>query len=158
MTTYEPLPTIRKYRTGQYDLTSATLRVALFDESTEYNVDVVNHEFVNDVLDGGTTAAELGGTGYSRKDVANATVTVDGTDEEVVFDADDVTWSSIDGGETIQGWLVYIQVGGDDTTPGDDPIVAIEDEVRNSNGNAVTTNGSQVDLQFANEGITNVTN
>jgi hypothetical protein len=157
MTTREPLPTIRKYREGSIDLETATLRVALFDDSTAYNFDPINHEFVSDVLDGGTTATELSGTGYSRQDVANAAVTVDGTDTEVEVDADDVSFGNIDGGETIQGWIVYVQRGGDDTTPGDDPIVAVEDEVKNQNGNDLTTNGSPIDLEFSSEGIVIVT-
>jgi hypothetical protein len=158
MPTDEPLPTIQKYRTGQIDLSSATLRVALFDDSTAYSIDVVNHEFVSDVLDGGTTAQELGDASYSREAVVNASVTVDGADSEVVVDADDVTFVGLDGGETIQGYIIYEQVGGDDTTPGDDPIIAIEDEVRNANGNPVTTNGSDVTIEFSAEGIITVSN
>jgi phage baseplate assembly protein gpV len=152
MSTTEPLPTIQKYRTGQIDLETATLRVALFDDTIAYSPDRVNHEFVSDVLDG-ATANELDDASYSRQDVLNAAVTVGSGDTEVVVDADDVTFSSLSGGETIQGWLLYAQIGGDDTTPGDDPIVAIGDEVLNSAGDPVTTNGSDVTLAFNAEGI-----
>lgn len=152
----EPLPTIRKYREGSINLESVTLRIALFDDSTAYTIDRVNHEFVNDVLDGGTTAQELGDATYSRQDVVNGAVTVDTGDSEVVFDADNVTFSGLDGGEVIQGAVIYQQVGGDDTTPGDDPIIFIEDEIKNQNGNDVTTNGSDVQFQVNSEGLTNV--
>lgn len=158
MATNEPLPTIRKYREGSINLETATLKIALFDNSTAYTFDAVNHEFVNDVLDSGTTAQELGDSSYSRQSISNAAVTVDGPDTEVVVDADDVTWTSLSGGETIQGWLIYEQVGADDTTPGDDPIIAIEDEVTDADGNEITTNGSEVNLNFDAEGIVNVTN
>jgi hypothetical protein len=154
MATEEPLPTIRKYRQGDIDVETETLRVLLFDASQAYSIDRQAHEFVGDVI--GTAATELSDGTYSRKNVANAQVTVDGTDGEVVFDADDVTWTGLDGGEEIQGWIVYAQRGGDDTTPGDDPILAIEDEVTNSSGNPVTTNGSDVPLEFNSEGIINV--
>lgn len=153
MATEEPLPTIQKYRTGQIDLSTTTLRVLLFDASQAYTIDRQAHEFVGDVI--GAAATELSDASYSRQPIANAAVTVDGTDGEVVVDADDVTWTGLDGGEEIQGWIVYEQVGGDDTTPADDPIIAIEDEVTNSSGNPVTTNGSDVTLQFDAEGILN---
>lgn len=152
----EPLDTIRKYREGSINLETATLRILLFDDSQAYTIDVVNHEFVGDVI--GTDATELSDASYSRQGVSNVQVTVDATDEEVVVDADDVTFPTLDGGETIQGWIIYEQVGGDDTTPGDDPIIAIEDEVTNSNGNDVVTNGSDVDVQFDAEGILNTSN
>lgn len=154
----EPLDTIRKYRQGDIDLENDTLRIALFDDSTAYSLDPDAHSFVNDVLDGGTTAQELGDSSYSRQGVSNVTVTKDSVDDEVVVDADNVTFPSLDGGEVIQGWLIYRQVGGDDTTPGDDEIIAIEDEVTNSNGNDVTTNGSDVVIEFDSEGIINVSN
>ncbi|WP_323190448.1 hypothetical protein [Halostella sp. PRR32] len=156
MTAIEPYPTIQKYRRGNLDVETATLRVALFNDSVAYSPDQVNHEYVSDVLDGGTTAQELADASYSRRDLANVSVTVDATDGEVVVDADDVTWTSLDGGETIQGWVAYAQIGGDDTTPADDPIIALEDEVTNSNGNLVTTNGSDITLQFDAEGIVTV--
>jgi hypothetical protein len=153
MTAVEPLPTLRKYREASIDPETATVRAALFDDSTAYSPDRVNHEFVADVLDGGTTATELGASSYSRQGVADVQVTEDATNVEVVLGADDITFPNLDGGETIQGYLVYIQIGGDDTTPGDDPIIAIEDEVTNSNGNKVTTNGSDVTISLSSSGI-----
>jgi len=154
MATNEPLPTVRRYREGELDLEAATLRLALFDDSVAYSIDRINHEFVADVLDG-QTANELDDASYSRQDVTGAAVSLDTSDAEVVVDADDVTFPSLAGGETIQGWLLYAQIGGDDTTPGDDPIIAIEDEVTDSNGDTVTTNGSDVIVEFATEGILN---
>lgn len=151
MATSEPLATIRKYREGLIDLETATLRVLLYDDSQAYTPDRTTDEFVGDVI--GTSATELGDASYSRQDVANVQVTEDATDVEVEVDADDVTFPSVDGGEVVQGWILYRQVGGDDTTPGDDDIIAIEDEVKNSSGNDVTTNGSDIVLQFNSEGI-----
>lgn len=155
MATAEPLPAIRKYREGTINLETATVRVLLYDDSQAYTPDRVNDEFVGDVI--GTSATELSDATYSRQDVLNVAVTVDGTDTEVVIDADDVTWTGLDGGETIQGAIIYRQVGGDDNTPADDDILFVLDEVTNSSGNPVTTNGSDVTLQFATEGIHNVT-
>jgi len=152
----EPLPTTRKYREGSIDVENDTLRITLFNDSTAYTIDEVNHEFVADVLDGGTTAQELTDPTFSRQTISGASVTVDSVDAEVVFDADDVVFNSLDGGEVIQGFLIYRQVGGDDTTPADDEILFIEDELTNTNGNQITTNGSDVTIQFNSEGIVTV--
>lgn len=156
MATFEPLPTIREYRKGNINASGDTLRVGLFDNSTAYTPDKVGHEFVDDIVNGSSNATELSDSTYSRLNVTGASVTLDSVDEEVVIDADDSTFQNLDGGEEIQGWFVYKQVGGDDSTPGDDPLIAIEDEVTNSNGNPVTTNGANVTIQYAGEGILNV--
>jgi hypothetical protein len=144
-------------------LTGETLRVALFDDSTAYTFDPDNHDFVADVLDGGTTAQELqGGAGYTgsadRQTLANVSVTVDDTDDEGVFDADDVTWSGVDSTADIQGWIVYLQVGGDDTTPGDDPIIqVVDDDMADAPSDLpLSTNGSDVTIEWNAEGIVNL--
>lgn len=142
---------------GVFDHTTDTLKVALVSDDTAYSFDPANHTFVNDVLDGGTTATEFTGSGYSRQTLSNVTVTQDDTDNEGVTDADDVTFTSLDG-DTIQAIIIYKQVGGDDTTPGDDPIVAVYDD--DSAGSLadlpLTTNGGDVTLAFSSEGVVNI--
>lgn len=146
---------------GVIDLTSDTIKVALINDSTAYTFDQANHTFLNDILDGGTTAQEFGngsGTGYGRQALSSITVTQDDTDNEGVFDAADVTFPGLDGA-TIQGVIIYQQVGGDDTTPGDDRVLAVYDD--DSAGSLadlpLTANGSDVKISFASEGITNIT-
>lgn len=146
----------RAFLAGEIAPATDTLRVALISDNTAYTFDPDNHTFVNDVLDGETTAEEFAGTGYNRQDLANVSVTVDNTDDEGVIDADDTVFSSLDG-DAIQAILVYKQVGGDDTTPGDDPIVAVLDD--DSAGSVadlpLTTNGGDVTLQWDTEGVVN---
>lgn len=137
---------------GSIDLDTDTIRVALVSNTTSYTPDVDNETFVSDVLDGGTTATEFSGSGYSRQTLANTSVTQDNTDDEGVFDADDTTFSGIDG-DTIQSVLVYKQVGGDDTTPGDDPLIA---NVTSSDF-PLTANGGDVTISWNAEGILNLT-
>ncbi|MDX1745781.1 MAG: hypothetical protein R3324_07580 [Halobacteriales archaeon] len=141
---------------GSIDLDTAgdTIKVLLLDDTTAYTADVDNHDFVSDVADGGVTGTEMSGTGYSRKTLANQAVTVDDTDNEGVFDADNVTWTGLNAG-TIQTVVVYQQVGADDTTPADDRIIAIHDD--SSIGTLpLTTNGSDVTLSWPAEGIVNL--
>ena len=142
---------------GQFDLPNDTVRVALISDNTAYTFDTDNHTFVDDVLDGGTTAEEFNGTGYSRQTISNITVTQDNNDDEGVADGDDVTFTNLDG-DTVQAILIYKQVGGDDNSPGDDPIITIYDE--NSAGSLadlpLNTNGGDVTLNFSSEGIVNI--
>lgn len=108
------------------DVTSATVRAALINDSVDYTPDLDAHEFVADVFDeDGTVAREFDDANYSRQ-----TVTV--TESPWIgpthrLDAEDITWEELGGTQTIQAVLVYQQVGGDDSTPSDDPILAIID-------------------------------
>lgn len=139
---------------GSIDLATDTIKVALYNDTTSFTFDPDVHEFVSDILDGGTTAQEFGGSGYSRKTLANQATSQDNTDDEAVFDADDLSWSSLDD-ETIQGIIIYRQVGGDDTTPSDDDVITVLDD-SNVADLPLTTNGGQVDLSFDAEGILNL--
>jgi hypothetical protein len=142
---------------GTVDWANDTIKVALGSDNTAYTFDQAAHEFVGDVFDGGTTGTEFAGTGYSRQTLANAAVTQDDTDNEGVADADDVTFSSIDG-DTIQFIVVYKQVGTDDATPADDPILALYDD--DSAGSLadlpLTTNSGDVTVSWDAEGIINI--
>lgn len=157
-----PNRTLAEFLEGNIDVLNDTLRVALFDDSTAYTFDPDAHDFVNDILDGGTTAQELSGSsGYTgssdRKTLANVSTSVDDTDDEGVFDAEDVTWTDVSSTEDIQGWIVYKQVGGDDTTPGDDPIIlVVDDDMTDAPSELpLPTNGSDVQIQWDSEGIIN---
>ena len=74
---------------GVFDLVNDTVKIALLDNTYTPNVDT--HTAWADV-----SANEVSGTGYTTggATLANKTVTQDNTDDEGVFDADDVTWSS----------------------------------------------------------------
>jgi len=154
-----PTLTLAEFLRGNIDLETDTLRVALFNDSTAYTFDPAAHEFVADVLDGGTTAQEFGegtGTGYSRQDVTNPSVVANDTDVRADFDADDVTFPTLDDA-TIQGAIIYKQVGGDDTTPADDRIVQVYDNDQSDVVDfPIPTNGSGIELQFDTEGVLSV--
>jgi hypothetical protein len=148
-----PAPNLTKLElfNGSIDLANDTIKVALYNDTTAFTFDPDTHEFVSDILDGGTTAQEFGGSGYSRKTLANQATSQDNTDDEAVFDADDLSWSSIDG-ETIQGIIIYRQVGTDDTTPADDDVITVKDDTQISDF-PLDTNGGEVNVSFDSEGI-----
>lgn len=158
-----PNRSLAEFLRANIALDTDTLRVALYDNSTAFTFDPDVHEFVGDVLDGGTTAQELqGSSGYTgsadRQTLANVSVTQDNTDDEGVFDADDVVWADVSSTEDIQGWLVYKQVGGDDSTPGDDPLIlVVDDDMSDAPSNLpLSTNGSDIRIQWDGEGIANL--
>ncbi|AFH21516.1 hypothetical protein OSG_eHP3_00015 [environmental Halophage eHP-3] len=157
-----PNRTLTESLRGTYDLANDTFRVALISAGTSYTFDPDTHEFVSDILDNGTTAEELSGTaGYTgssdRKTLQNTTITQDNTDDEGVWNADNVKWSGVESTEDIQGWVVYRQVGGDDTTPGDDDVILVVDDSQ-SDAPAdlpLPTNGSDIEIAIDPEGLIN---
>jgi len=144
----------QQYLNAAIDWVNDTIRVALISDNTAYSLDIDTDEFVDDVFASADEFGDNGGTGYSRQTVANASTSQDDTDDEGVADGDDVTFSSLDG-ETIQGVLVYKQVGGDDTTPGDDPVLYYLDDSDVSDL-PKNTNGGDITVQWAAEGIVNL--
>ena len=114
---------------GSIDLDTDTIKVALVTSSYTPNQDT--HEDFADVTN------EVTGTGYTAGGaaLANKAVTKDTTDNEGVFDADDVTWSSSmitargaivykDSGTASTSWLVcYLDFGSDQSrSAGNFPI------------------------------------
>jgi len=151
-----PVRTLAEIFRGDIDLVNDTLRAALINDTTAYTFDPVADKFLNDVLDGGTTAEEFGssgGTGYARQTVTTQSVTEDNTNEEVDFDADNITFPDLNNA-TIQAAIIYKQVGGDDSTPGDDPIIQVYDgDQSDINDFPIPTNGSDIRIEFNSAGV-----
>lgn len=107
------------------------VRMALYEASPAYTPNPDNVEFLDDFLDSGSTAQEFTGSNYSRQTVANAAASEDDANNQGVFNGDDVVFPSLgssSGSPELQGAVIYIQVGGDDNTPGDDRILRIIDD------------------------------
>jgi len=134
---------------GDIDLDGDVIRVALVNNSISYTPDIDAEAYVADVLDG-VTASEFSDASYSRKGVS-LSITQDDVEDEAVADGGDLTWDTLDG-ETIQGVLLYKQVGGDDTTPADDPLIAYI----TSSDFPLPANGGDVTVQWNTEGILNL--
>lgn len=98
-----------KIMSGAIDLDTDAIKVALVTSSYTPNIDT--HEFFDDVTN------EVSGAGYTAggETLAGAAVTVDTTDDEGVFDADDVTWSSST--ITARGAVLYKSTGTASTSP-----------------------------------------
>ena len=94
---------------GNIDLDTDTIKVMLV--TSAYTPDQDNHEFMNQVTN------EVTGTGYTAggASLANKAVTADDTDNEGVFDADDVTWATST--ITARGAVLYKDTGASTTSP-----------------------------------------
>jgi hypothetical protein len=132
---------------GDIDLSAGgdDIRVLLLESATDENKDDTTITAV--LARAGTT--ELTSTGYSRQALANEATSQDDTDDEGVFDADNVTFSGVSqaGSEDAVACVVYKHV----TNDGDSvPLIFID------SGFPVTPNGSDITISWAAEGILNL--
>jgi hypothetical protein len=134
---------------GNYTWLNDTFRVALIDDTTAYSPSPGTELYVDDVLDGGTTATEFSDASYSRQTISTDVNDVgnDSGNTQVFVEADDVVFPNLTGG-TVQGVLVYKQEGGDDTTPSDDYLIAYLD----GPDYPASTNGEDFVVDFADDG------
>lgn len=94
---------------GAIDFANDTIKLALVTSSYTPNQDT--HNFFDDITN------EVVGAGYTADGatIANPANTQDDTDNEGVFDGDDVTWTSST--ITAAGGILYKSTGTDSTSP-----------------------------------------
>lgn len=122
---------------GNIDLDTDTIKVMLV--TSTYTPDQDAHTKRSDVTN------EVSGTGYSAGGaaLANKAVTQDNTDNEGVFDADDLTWSSST--ITARGAVLYKSRGG--ASSADELIAYIDfgsDKVSSSGNFTITWNAEGI--------------
>jgi hypothetical protein len=123
------------------DWTGAAVIRGLLTTSS-YTPDV-DHDFVSDVTN------ELTNTNYVRRTASNKTLTIDDTNNLVKIDADDLAAiSALAAGGTPKYLVLYVQIGGDDTTPGDDVLLFSLDL-----GAAPAPNGGEYSTPFNAAGV-----
>lgn len=131
------------------DTSGDDIRVLLLEAATDENADDTTVQAV--LARAGTT--ELTSTGYTRSDgtLTGESTTQDDTDDEGVFDADNATFSTVSqaGSETVVAFVIYKHVT-DDT---DSIPIAFVDS---ATGLPLTPNGSDIQIQWAAEGIINL--
>lgn len=85
------------------------LRVALLMSNTTADTE----EEVT-LMNGFSTLDEMDGANYDRKTLASQAVNLDGTNDRVEFDCEDLTWSSLGNGtRAVQGMLLLKHVTND---------------------------------------------
>ena len=126
---------------GGIDCDTDTIKVMLLTSSHSQDVDT--QEYIDDV-----SANEVSGTGYDAggAPLANKSVTQDDTDNEGVFDADDVVWSTST--ITARYGAIYKDTG----TPSTSPILGILDFAEDK-----ISSGGDFTIQWNAEGVINLT-
>lgn len=130
----------RDIMNGSIDLDTDTIKVALVTSAYTPNQDT--HTKFSDVTN------EVSGTGYTAggATLANKAVSADNTDNEGVFDADDVSWSTST--ITARGAVLYKSRGGAATA---DELICYIDFTTDKSSTAGTFT-----LQWNAEGILNL--
>jgi len=118
-----------------------TSSVKIMLVTSTYTPDQDTHDFKDDVTN------EVSGTGYTTggATLANGTVTQDNTDDEAVYDADDVTWGT--SSLTARGAVLYQDTGVGSTSP----LIAYLDF-----GSDQTSSSGNFTIQWNTEGIINL--
>lgn len=117
----------KAFADGDIDLLNDTIKCVLID-AADYTVDLANHDFLDDVASGAMvgTPQTLG----TKSTTAG------------VFDAADVTFSSVTG-DQCEAILIYKDTG----TEGTSPLIAYIDS---ATGLPVTPNGGDIQIQWDN--------
>lgn len=115
-----------KFLTGSIDMSSDTIKCALVESA--YTPNTTTHEFVSDL--GANILARS--SGLSSKSVSLGT-----------FDAADITFTAVPGGDTGTYLVLYKDTGVDATSP----LIGVIDT---GTGLPITTNGGDVTVQWSN--------
>lgn len=103
--------------TGAIDFDAAgTVVRALLERSTSTYVPNKDHDFVGDLAG----LIEITVAGYARQTLANKAVNLDDANDRVEYDFDDPSFGNLPSGQTVLAIILYVQTGGDDSTPNDD--------------------------------------
>ena len=124
---------------GNIDLDTNDINVMLVTSS--YTPDIDSHEFMSSVTN------EVSGTGYTAdgQALASKAVTADTTDDEGVFDAADLTWSTST--ITARGAVLYKDTGASTTSP----LICYFDF-----GSDKTSSAGDFTIAWSSEGILNI--
>src|SRR5690606_20072773 len=70
---------------------------------------------------------EISVASYARQTLASKAVNRDTANDRIELDAANLDFGSLESGQTVKAIILYVQVGGDDTTPADDILMAYID-------------------------------
>lgn len=135
-------------------LVSATGSVivrAMLERSTSGYTPDIDHDFL-DAFTGGS-GVELSVTGYSRQTLGSKSTANDDTADRAEFTHGVITFASLASGQTAKAMLLYLQVGGDDTTPEDDILLAYLDTMGGVLDFPIATNGGDFTFTVDLEGL-----
>lgn len=107
---------------GNLNWASAVVRVMLERSTSTYSPNK-DHDYVSDL----TGFVEISVASYARQTAANKAVNVDDANDRVELDLDDVNFGNLESGQTVRAVVLYLQTGGNDSTPNDDALIGYLD-------------------------------
>jgi len=106
---------------AQEGWTNIVMRVLLVRDTSTYTPDK-DHDYLTDFT--GNGGVEVTASGYARDTIESVTSTLDDTNDLANVDGDNLDFGEVVAGQGWEAALVYIQIGGDDTTPANDILLA----------------------------------
>lgn len=132
---------------GSADLDSAGLVVrCMLERSTSTYSPNKDHDFVSDL----TNFVEISVASYSRKTVNNKSIVIDDANDRVEWTFDNIAFGQLETGQTVKALVFYIQTGGDDSTPANDPLICYIDT---ATGLPATLGGGDFTIIINSEGF-----
>lgn len=105
--------------TGNLNWASAVLRCLLERSTSTYSPNK-DHDFVSDL----SGLVEVSVASYARQTLASAAVNIDDANDRVELDCNDLSFGALETGQTALALIFYVQTGGSDASPSDDPLIA----------------------------------
>jgi hypothetical protein len=133
--------------TANADLDAAgTVVRCLLERSTSTYSPNKDHDFVGDL----TGLVEITVASYVRQTVATKAVNIDDANDRVEFDFDNIAFGSLETGQTVLSLIFYVQTGGSDATPNDDPLIC---RIDTATGLPATLGGGAFNVTIDAEGF-----
>lgn len=98
---------------------------ALLERSTSTYAPDKDQDFLDSFTSGG--GVEISAASYARQTLTGCATNLNDANDRVELDCGNIAFGSLEAGQVVKAILVYIQVGGDDSTPGDDVLLAYFD-------------------------------
>lgn len=111
---------------NECDWEANVFRVLLERDTSAYTPDI-RHDFLDSFTDGG--GVEITAPSYTRQSLTNCSIVINDAVDRVELHCDDIMFGRLQAGQTVKAILVYMQMGGDDSTPVDDTLIAYIDTV-----------------------------
>ena len=116
------------YTNGQYNVQKNALNwetavlCILLERSTSVYAPDKNHNFLDAFTGGG--GVEISVASYARRTLVSPIITKNDTLDQTELSCNNVAFGSLEPGQTVQSLILYAQIGGDDSTPEDDILLA----------------------------------
>ena len=93
----------------------------LLERSTSAYVPNKDHDFLDSFTAGG--GVEISVASYARRTLTGCGINLNDVSDQVEFKSNNVAFGSLEAGQVVESLLVYLQVGGDDSSPEDDVLL-----------------------------------